>query len=161
MRIKNAIAKVLEPKSICEIGVSSGISALAFLQACPTARYVGIDNKFEEELRGIKLVDRAIELLKSYNAKVVIADSLVLRELPEGPYDMVHVDGCHLKGATMHDVTMAWRACNVGGWIVVDDAVDTAVAAGTFEALNRLHPGTCHWQYIEGWTGNILIRRDN
>src|SRR5215831_8031782 len=148
MRVKNGIARALQPLSICEIGVSSGVSALAFLDACPKARYVGIDNRFEEETRKVCLVDRAIELLKPYNAKVIIENSLMLGELPEGPFDLVHVDGCHLKGAAMHDVTLAWRACSIGGWIVVDDACDNAVAAGTFEALFRLRPGTTHWMYM-------------
>ncbi len=43
-RMKWAIAKVIQPKSILEIGVRYGYSAISFLSACPDAQYVGIDN---------------------------------------------------------------------------------------------------------------------
>src|SRR5215472_10399340 len=161
MQVKNGIAKWINPNRICEIGVSSGISALAFLDACPNAEYVGIDNRFEEQMRDVQLVDRAIELLKSYKAKVHILDSQELGKLPDGPFDMVHVDGCHTKEATYHDVILAWNALLPGGWIVVDDAKDSAVACGTFEALLVARQGNCEWLYLENsWTGNILIHKE-
>ncbi len=42
-RMKWAIAKVLQPESILEVGVRFGYSARAFLEACPDAVYTGID----------------------------------------------------------------------------------------------------------------------
>jgi hypothetical protein len=39
-RTKWAIVPVLQPKTILEIGVRFGYSALAFLNACPRARYL-------------------------------------------------------------------------------------------------------------------------
>src|ERR1700736_2008544 len=42
-RLKWAIARVLQPESILEIGVRYGYSALAFLSASPSARYVCVD----------------------------------------------------------------------------------------------------------------------
>src|SRR5271163_2412703 len=42
-RTKWAIAAVLQPKRILEIGVRFGYSAMAFLDACPSASYLGID----------------------------------------------------------------------------------------------------------------------
>jgi hypothetical protein len=41
-RLKFAIAKVLQPQSILEIGVRYGYSAITFLQACPKASYFGL-----------------------------------------------------------------------------------------------------------------------
>ena len=41
--VKHAIAKRLQPKSICEIGVRAGYSAYAFLSAAPAAEFLGID----------------------------------------------------------------------------------------------------------------------
>ena len=40
-RLKFAIAKVLQPQTILEIGVRYGYSAITFLEACPTAKYLG------------------------------------------------------------------------------------------------------------------------
>jgi len=42
-KTKWAIARVLQPASILEIGVRYGYSAAAFLNACPGATYLGID----------------------------------------------------------------------------------------------------------------------
>ena len=42
-KMKWAIAKLLRPASILEMGVRYGYSARAFLDACPDAHYLGID----------------------------------------------------------------------------------------------------------------------
>ena len=42
-RLKWAIARALQPRSILEIGVRYGYSAAAFLNACPRGHYLGID----------------------------------------------------------------------------------------------------------------------
>jgi len=161
MRVKNGIAGGIMPRRICEIGVSSGISAMAFLDACPKAYYLGIDNRFEEEMRGVSLVDHAIELLKPYNAQVLITDSQKLTELPEGNFDLVHVDGDHSREACCHDVVLAWNALSADGWILVDDAKDSAVCAGTFDAIRKVWPAEIRWAYLEDtFTGNILIRKE-
>jgi hypothetical protein len=49
-KLKWAVARVLQPRSILEIGVGYGYSALAFLNASPSARYVDID--FESPIFG-------------------------------------------------------------------------------------------------------------
>jgi hypothetical protein len=46
-RLKWAIARALKPQRILEIGVRFGYSAAAFLDACPNAAYLGIDNDSE------------------------------------------------------------------------------------------------------------------
>src|ERR1700693_6175541 len=43
-RLKWAIARVLRPQRILEVGVRYGSSAAAFLNACPECTYLGIDN---------------------------------------------------------------------------------------------------------------------
>src|ERR1039458_5111316 len=42
-RLKWAIARALQPATILDIGVRFGYSAFAFLDACPSASYLGID----------------------------------------------------------------------------------------------------------------------
>src|SRR5258705_8446868 len=43
---KYAVARILQPKTIVEIGVGVGVSAMAFLAGC-SAIYMGIDNDCE------------------------------------------------------------------------------------------------------------------
>jgi predicted O-methyltransferase YrrM len=163
MRFKWAVAHCIDPGRIFEIGVGSGVAALAFMDACPKASYMGIDNRaMERERGGPSLVGRAMELLLPFeDATVIEDDSQQLKEVFGGPYDLVHVDGDHRRDACAHDVTLAWYALADHGFILVDDARDTAVASGTFDALNRLRTGSLDWAYFEDtWTGNILIRKE-
>jgi predicted O-methyltransferase YrrM len=158
MTVKYAIAKVLNPGTILEIGVSSGMSAMAFLAACPEAHYTGIDNGADDW----KLVERARELLAKQERSFAIIpfNSQELKKLPGGAYDLIHVDGCHLRECAKHDVLLAWEAISLNGYILVDDTRDTAVAAGTFDALAEINPGSVDWCYLnDTWTGNILIHR--
>jgi predicted O-methyltransferase YrrM len=163
MAFKWAVARVLQPGRILEIGVGSGVSACAFLKACPNASYLGLDNcAMERERGGPSLTARAQELLGRFgDASVVEVDSQSLDQLYGGPYDFIHVDGDHRKDACAHDVHLAWYALADSGFLLVDDARDTAVATGTFEAINRIRGGSLDWAYFEDtWTGSILIRKE-
>lgn len=163
MAFKWAVAKAIDPGRILEVGVGSGIAARAFLCACPKAAYLGIDNcSMEKELRISSLVERARELLKGFDdATVIEDDSQQLTAFYGGPYDLIHVDGDHRRDACAHDVALAWYALAPSGFILIDDARDTAVAAGTFDALNRIRGGSLDWAYFpDTWTGNILIRKE-
>jgi predicted O-methyltransferase YrrM len=160
MRVKNGIAAALRPTAICEIGVSSGIAALAFLNACPKAAYFGIDNRYEEGMRGVVLVDRAMGLLANYEAAFLIEDSQKMYDL-RGYYDLIHIDGDHSREACAHDVEIAWNALTPDGWLLIDDAKDSAVVAGTFDAMRKVWPSELRWAYLEDTlTGNILIRKE-
>lgn len=163
MCVKWAIAKVRDPGRILEIGVGSGISALAFLTACPNAHYLGIDNGQMEKGRGVgSLVARARELLTPFpDASVIWDDSQKLAQLYGGPYDPIHVDGDHRRHAACHDVSIAWYALSPSGILVVDDSRDSSVAAGVFDAIQTIAPGSIDWAYLEdSWAGNIIIRRE-
>ena len=72
---KYAVAAVLQPRSICEIGVGSGVAGLAFLRACPRARYLGIDDETDSRLFGFDFVGRAQHVLSDFDAKIVVADA--------------------------------------------------------------------------------------
>src|ERR1700730_2815552 len=92
-RTKWAIARKLQPARILEIGVRYGYSALAFLNACPEASYIGID--VDSELYGgVKgAIEWARNSTRNYNASFLITDSQGLDRLPDGVYDLVHIDG--------------------------------------------------------------------
>jgi predicted O-methyltransferase YrrM len=161
--IKYSVAKVLQPRRICEIGVYSGIAALSFLEACPSAEYVGIDNLYSENSRGIQVVSETRKILNTlgYNSTILIEDSQTLGSLPWAPYDLVHVDGCHTREAAKHDVILAWHALTPSGYILIDNGHDPSVCAGTFDAMHELLEGRLFsWCYFEDSVGNILISKE-
>lgn len=153
---KAAVTEQLQPKTIIEIGVGVGVSALAFLDGCPTATYIGIDND-AECMRDfpVKPSEFVQGLLGAYG-RIWKKDSTKIDRLP--PADLVHIDGDHSYEGAYNDVMLAWRS--EARWILVDDARDSVVAAATFDALHRKSPGSVDWAYFEDtWTGNILISR--
>jgi len=158
---KYAVAKVLQPKRICEIGVYCGVAALAFLGACPTAEYAGIDDLSGQKALGVDLVSKTGKLLDSlgYTATIFIENSQLMYQLPGDPYDLIHVDGCHTREAAKHDVMLAWGCLKLDGYLLVDDSCDCHVCAGVFDALLVLPGGNVYWTNLEGTTGSILIYR--
>jgi predicted O-methyltransferase YrrM len=162
VEIKYRVAMDHQPKRICEIGVYSGIAALSFLAACPSAEYVGIDNLHAEYTQGLIIVERTKELLVSlgYRATVLVADSQQLDSLP-GPFDLVHVDGDHSRTAARHDTMLAWWALQPKGCLLVDNGHDMSVAAGVFDAMHEVSMGQLvNWRYLPDSVGNILIYKE-
>jgi hypothetical protein len=159
---KREVVRVLQPKTILEIGIGLGVSALAFLDACPNSHYVGMDNNsdFDRELFLVKpseFVARKIHE-KEYNGFIYNQDSQKLSEFPR--CEFVHIDGDHSRQAVRHDVALAWRSG--AKWILCDDSRDSAVVGGIFDALHSyLDRGTVDWAHFsDTWTGSILIRTD-
>lgn len=154
-----ALAQVLQPDSIIEIGVRGGVSALAFLHARRQARYLGIDNDLDSSVWGINFCANAQKWFEKlgFNARVLKEDSQKLERFSGYP-DLVHVDGDHSVQCVTHDTVAAWK----GGaaWILFDDAKDTAVVAGIFNGLRELNRGSAEWAYFPMWTGNILLKTD-
>lgn len=158
---KYAVAKVLRPRTIIEIGVGSGVSALAFLHARPTARYVGLDSGEWQSRLGVPFLDTVRAKLSAlqFSFEIIEGDSQAVDTMPE--CDLVHIDGNHSSDAVYHDLLSAW---NSGAkWILCDDACDPAVGAGIFRALQvGLDRGSVDWAYFgDTWSGDILIRTDH
>jgi 2-polyprenyl-3-methyl-5-hydroxy-6-metoxy-1,4-benzoquinol methylase len=116
-RTKWAIARVLQPKSILEIGVRFGYSALAFLDAVPSAEYTGID--IDSTLFGgsIGAIEWARTACKQYQAKFIVEDSTKMERFPGERYDLIHIDGQQDGYGTMHDLVLAAAQ---GSYILVD-----------------------------------------
>jgi len=145
---KHTVASILQPTSICEIGVGFGVSAHAFLDACPQVLYAGYDDGSMDPR-----ILRTVRELQGPGRTVFARETSRLDALPS--CDFCHVDGCHLMGHQAHDVGLALRAAT---WVLVDDARDSQVAAATMLALFGYQPGDCLWAYFEGtWSGDILI----
>lgn len=160
-RLKYVIAETLAPKIIVEIGVRAGVSALAFLAACPAATYIGYDNGRDAVEHGIDYRTQTLAEFKRQGyaaADIVVADSQSLQRFPD--CDLVHIDGDHSFKCVRHDFVSAWYSG--AKWILCDDASDAAVTAGIFYALHYdLRRGTVPWAYFPVATGSILIRTDH
>lgn len=153
---KREVAYVIQPKNIIEIGVGLGISALAFLDGCPTATYLGIDNDCETDRDFPVKPSEFVSKLVGKHGRVEVKDSSTIDRLPAA--DFIHIDGGHSYDAAYNDVMLAWRSDI--RWILVDDARDSVVASATMAALQRKSPGSVDWAYFEDtWTGSILISR--
>lgn len=155
-RLKRSIAQVLEPKTILEIGVRFGYSAHAFLSACPTAKYIGIDNDSENfgGVRGALL--HAKSILAKCKASFQTEDSQTLSTLPGELHDLIHVDGQQDGAGSYRDLELALAQ---GRHILVD---------GYFWSVNNFQESNTfllrHQEVIEyaiilpGYAGELLIK---
>jgi predicted O-methyltransferase YrrM len=152
---KYTIAKKYQPKRICEIGVHAGISALCFLAASPSAEYVGID------IQPDGVVEQTREKLISlgYNSKIIITDSQKLTELPEPPYDFIHVDGDHTPEGAYHDTAIAWKALTYDGVLLVDDCHNMQVVRGVTAAIHDAPTDLVDWSYDDDGVGTMVVQR--
>src|SRR5450432_4086455 len=106
-RTKWAIARKLQPARILEIGVRYGYSALAFLNGYPDASYLGIDSD-GELYGGVKgAIEWARDSTRNYNASFLVMDSQALDRLPDGIYDLVHIDGQQDHAGYIHDLEIS------------------------------------------------------
>src|SRR5438876_5048500 len=105
---KREVARVLHPKIILEIGVGIGISAMAFMDACPNSFYLGIDSDAESGRDFPVQPSLFVSILlksKSYTFDILKLDSQKMNSLPAVP-DFAHIDACHSREATKHDVIL-------------------------------------------------------
>ena len=155
-RTKWAIAHVLRPKRILEIGVRFGYSARAFLDACPDASYLGIDINAETNGGCRDAVFWAGRQLKHRKADFIVADSQAFDRWPGGRYDLIHVDGQQDGRGTMHDLGVALRQAEyvlLDGWLWTRQ---NFLAANEFLYLYRDLIESR--RVIPGYAGELIIR---
>lgn len=154
---KHCVAKVIQPRTICEIGVGSGVAALAFLSASPGAFYTGIDDgskNAEEDGLALPHVRAQIKQL-GHEYEIMIRDSMKLPSAPKA--DLFHVDGAHNYENALNDTRLAFESGSE--WILVDDTRDPTVACAAMMAAFGARV-MFEWTYFEdSWTGSILFRR--
>lgn len=115
-RMKYAIAKMIQPKSILEIGVGYGYNAITFLKASKNATYLGINDSGNID-KAEKEVNWAKKLTKNYNSDFLLANSRSITALPGDFYDLIHVDAKYDGDETFHNLELALEK---GSWILVD-----------------------------------------
>ena len=106
------------PKSILEIGVNRGISGIAALLACDTARLTGIEidedkaNLAKENYRAFGVENRT---------KIFLGDASEIVPLLSGKYDLIFLDGPKGHYAEYADALIA--VLNVGGILFADNVL--------------------------------------
>jgi SAM-dependent methyltransferase len=155
-KTKWAIAKVLQPNSILEVGVRFGYSAAAFLDACPAAHYVGIDAD-RAEFGGIPgAIEWAKKITAGFSAEFLVADSQELKRFPGEVYDLIHVDGQQDGDGTFHDMELA---CKQARFVLADGFFWTrqnflALSEFLFQRRDLLE----YYCVIPGYAGELLLK---
>jgi len=106
-RMKYAICKAITAKSILEVGVRYGYSAITFLEAAPHAKYIGIDNDSATFGGKNGAINWAKQITSKYNADFLLKNSQMLSEFPGEYYDLIHIDGQQDGDGTIHDLELA------------------------------------------------------
>ena len=155
-RLKYAIAKVLQPQSILEIGVRFGYSARTFLEEAPEAKLLGIDLD-SDQFGGCRgAIEWARKIAADFDAEFIIGDTQKMQRLPGGIYDLIHVDGQQDGFGTFHDLR---RAVSQGRWVLVDGyfwTADNLLNATDFLAKYRQ---IIQYAFvIPGYAGELLLR---
>lgn len=157
---KLAVSLVIQPRTILEIGVRAGGSAMAFLTGTPFAHYTGLDNREGDTKHEYDFIGHAEDLFIKNRVKfqLVDADSQMLSSFHFGQsYDFIHIDGDHTRAGVAHDVAAA--IASGPKWILLDDCRDTSVLAGFADGMRSKIRGCVEWAYFEEtWTGNILVK---
>jgi|SRR5215469_2328753 len=155
-RLKYAIAQAISPRTILEIGVRYGYSALAFLNACPEAHYTGIDLDVNVYGGHVGALSWAREQTKHFKAGFLQVDSQKLHELPGGFYDLVHVDGQQDGVGTQHDLELALKSST---YVLLDGFLWTrtnCLHASDFLLRNK---DLIEWCILlSGYAGDLLIK---
>jgi 2-polyprenyl-3-methyl-5-hydroxy-6-metoxy-1,4-benzoquinol methylase len=155
-RLKWAIAQVLQPRSILEIGVRYGYSARVFLEAVPDAKFVGIDLD-SDQFGGVKgAIDWATKLLAPYDIALIVSDSQQMTRFPGDIYDLIHVDGQQDGDGSFHDLRLAIAQ---GRYILVDGYHWTRQNYMAVNDFLLQHRELLDWYgTIPGYAGELLIK---
>lgn len=149
-RFKWAVAQVLKPASIYEVGVGWGISALAFKAGYPETDFYGIDN-FEAGIHPRLAVNQQLDVTIDDSSQMTCFDHPRTNSV-----DLIHIDGGHGLEHKAADIVRAVRSRPE--WILVDDIHDVMVAAGTFAGLYQAcHNAPKMLMFEYSHTGNLLI----
>lgn len=155
-KLKWAIAHVLKPTSILEIGVRFGYSAAAFLHGHSTANYVGIDLDTDSYGGTKGAINWAKEITRKFTTEFIIADTQAMERLPGDVYDLIHVDGQQDGDGSFRDLELAIKQ---GRYVLLDGYLWTrqnflAVSDFLFRYIDLLD----FYGVIPGYAGELLIK---
>lgn len=153
----HAIGRVLNPRSILEVGVRFGYS-LASLAAGlePGARIFGVDQE-TYEMDSNAQAAASLKLL-GIEAQLFRGDSRtfdVMACTGRKQFDLIHIDGDHTADGALHDLL---RFAQFSDRLLVDDVLDSRVWAAV-KAFATLQERPISLTYFDTATGLVLIER--
>lgn len=155
-RMKFAIAKMIRPTSILEIGVRYGYSAITFLKASENATYLGIDNDSDTFGGNKGAGNWAKRITQNYKAEFLLANSRSMPTLPGDFYDLIHINDHQDGDGTFHNLELALEK---GKWILVDGyfwSKENLLSATYF--LNKYKDFIEFAVTIPSYAGELLIK---
>jgi SAM-dependent methyltransferase len=154
--LKWAIAHVLKPASILEIGVRFGYSAAAFLHGHPSAHYVGIDLD-TDSYGGVKgAINWAKKITHEFATEYLVADTQAMKRFPGNIYDLIHVDGQQDGDSSFHDLELATKQ---GRYVLVDGYLWTRQNFMAVSDFLFRYADILDWYgVIPGYAGELLIK---
>ena len=155
-RVKWAIARILQPETILEAGAGSGYSAMAFLDACPAARYLGVDPGREafqtvpwEALRWLRQATR------SYRADFLVADLRHLGRFPGDRYSLIQIGGALDEEAVLRYLDLALTQSD---YVVLDASLWNQMPLPVSMFLHRYRDVIEFFGALGGLSGDLLIK---
>jgi hypothetical protein len=106
-----------------EIGAFEGGSVIWLLENIltdPTAHVTAID-LFDGPYKDTYLANIELSGCADKVTSLTGFSQVVLRGLPLESFDVIYVDGSHLKSDTLEDAVLSWRLLKVGGLMIFDD----------------------------------------
>ena len=164
-RLKYALAKVIQPTTILEVGVRFGYSAQSFFFAAPRATYVGLD-KDEPSWGPYKGVPRlwAEDALHRVHPHADFltweTDTQIEKQefVPRG-FDLVHIDADHSYKGALHDMLTFWAFCR--RVMVVDDVSEILPVEMAVEDFLRATPTALLCGNMTALRGAAIIVRED
>lgn len=149
----SAVAKLLRPEAVVEIGVKRGYSLVTIVRAFPGVRsIVGIDN--EGWVPGSQKMAWENLCAAGYKGKlelpITVSRGFARRLM--GKFDLVHVDGEHTYDGARLDMIEYWPLLRPGGVMIVDDLQAVDVMRAVVEVVPKL-PGRTNDFYFPTGTG--------
>jgi len=155
-RIKHVICSILQPKSILGIGVRYGYAARTFLDASPSAHYLGLENNSTASGISKTAFTWAQQITANFDAMFMSADTQQLCSLPDGPYDLVHIEDQRDGDSVYHDLELALVK---GRWILLEGVLGAdQVMQSSTSFLKKYERFVDYSAIIPGQTGHLLIK---
>lgn len=163
-KIKYDICKKQNPKKIVEIGVRAGYSAWTFLQACPEAKYIGIDanNGTHGGAGGEdgRYFEWTRNILSKYNFELIELDTQLVDIIVNiQDVDFFHVDGDHTTQGVQHDLDLAFNSINDSGLILIDDITYLDTVRKGVEIWIKKMGNNITIEYMPSLRGEMLVRK--
>jgi len=160
-KVKYEICKEQNPRRMAEIGVRAGYSAWTFLQACPNAKYIGIDaNNGTHGGQGGQdgsFFKWAEKILDGYDVELIEMDTRSVKALEILDIDFFHVDGDHSTKGVYDDLSLAFETLTDNGMLLVDDITYIReVYTGVHKWLTD-HGGKVKYEFRPSLRGEMLI----